>query len=62
MFITLALAVPSVTPGQIRSNAMYEEVLRLEKQFSHAIVKNDAEAVARFLADDWIIIVTRMEA
>ena len=33
-----------------------EEVLRLEKEFSQAIVKNDAEAVGRFLADDWIII------
>ena len=35
---------------------MHEEVLRLEKEFSQAIVKNDAEAVGRFLADDWIII------
>jgi ketosteroid isomerase-like protein len=33
-----------------------QEVLRLEKEFSQAIVKNDAGAVARFLADDWIII------
>ena len=33
-----------------------EEVLRLEKEFSQAIVKNDARAVERFLADDWIII------
>jgi ketosteroid isomerase-like protein len=33
-----------------------EEVLRLEKEFSQAIVKNDAVAVARLLADDWIII------
>ena len=35
---------------------MQDEVLRLEKEFSQAIVKNDAEAVGRFLADDWIII------
>ena len=35
---------------------MQEEVLSLEKEFSQAIVKNDAKAVARFLADDWIII------
>jgi ketosteroid isomerase-like protein len=35
---------------------MQEEVLRLEKEFSQAIVKNDAKAVARFLADGWIII------
>jgi ketosteroid isomerase-like protein len=35
---------------------MQEDILKLEKEFSQAIVKNDAEAVARFLADDWIII------
>ncbi|MBZ5631342.1 MAG: nuclear transport factor 2 family protein [Acidobacteriia bacterium] len=35
---------------------MQEEVLRIEREFSQAIVKNDAEAVGRFLADDWIVI------
>ena len=35
---------------------MQEEGLRVEKEFSQAIVKNDAKAVARFLADGWIII------
>jgi ketosteroid isomerase-like protein len=52
----LVLAVPSLTLGQIKRNTMQEEVLRLEKEFSQAIVKNDAKAVARFLADGWIII------
>src|ERR1700684_2987528 len=52
----LVLAVPSLTLGQIKRNTMQEEVLSLEKEFSQAIVKNDAKAVARFLADDWIII------
>jgi ketosteroid isomerase-like protein len=33
-----------------------EELLKLEKEFAQAIVKNDAEAIGRFLADDWIII------
>ena len=56
MFITLALALPSLTLGQIGTNTMQDEVLKLEKEFSQAIVKNDAEAVGRFLADDWIII------
>ena len=46
----------SLGKRQIGSNAMQEEILKLEKEFSQAIVKNDAEAVARFLADDWIII------
>jgi ketosteroid isomerase-like protein len=52
----LVLAVPSLTLGQIKRNTMQEEVLSLEKEFSQAIVKNDAKAVARFLADGWIII------
>jgi ketosteroid isomerase-like protein len=33
-----------------------EELLKLEKEFTQAIVKNDADAITRFLADDWIII------
>lgn len=35
---------------------MQEEVVRVEKEFSQAIVNNDAEAVGRFLTEDWIII------
>jgi ketosteroid isomerase-like protein len=31
-------------------------ILTLEKEFSHAVANNDAKAVDRFLADDWIII------
>jgi ketosteroid isomerase-like protein len=35
---------------------MEEELLKLEKAFAEAIVKNDPEAIERFVADDWIII------
>lgn len=56
MFIALALAVPCLALGQTKADTTQEEVLRLEKEFSEAIVKNDADAVGRFLADDWIII------
>jgi ketosteroid isomerase-like protein len=35
---------------------MQEELLKLEKEFTRAIVKNEAEAIGRFLADDWVII------
>jgi ketosteroid isomerase-like protein len=35
---------------------MEEEVLRVEKGFVDAIVKNDPEAIGRFVTDDWIII------
>ena len=33
-----------------------QELLTLEKAFAEAIVKNDPEAIGRFVADDWIII------
>jgi len=33
-----------------------EELLKLEKEFALAIVKNDAEAIGQFVADDWVII------
>ena len=35
---------------------MEEELLELEKAFAEAIVKNDPEAIGRFVTDDWIII------
>jgi ketosteroid isomerase-like protein len=35
---------------------MKEELLKLEKQFTTAIVKNDPETIGRFVTDDWIII------
>ena len=35
---------------------MEDEILKLENEFSQAIVQNDAEAVGRLLTDDWIII------
>ena len=55
IFATAALAV-SLTPGQIMSNKMQDELLIIEKEFSHAIVTNDAEAIGGFLTDDWIIV------
>jgi uncharacterized protein (TIGR02246 family) len=33
-----------------------EEILRLEKDWSAAIKANDADAIARFMSDDWTII------
>jgi ketosteroid isomerase-like protein len=35
---------------------MEEELLKLEHEFGQAMIKNDADAIGRFLADDWIII------
>jgi ketosteroid isomerase-like protein len=35
---------------------MQDEILKLEKEFEQAIVRNDPEAIGRVLADDWVII------
>jgi ketosteroid isomerase-like protein len=35
---------------------MEEELLKVEKEFTDAIVKNDPEAIGRFVTEDWIII------
>jgi ketosteroid isomerase-like protein len=48
--------VSSITVGQIVRNNVQEKLLKLEKEFTQAILKNDAEAIGEFLADDWIII------
>jgi ketosteroid isomerase-like protein len=54
--ITLAVAVPVFTTGQMKGNKVEEELLKTEKAFSQAIVSNDSEAIGRILADEWIII------
>src|SRR6267378_8365720 len=33
-----------------------EEILGLEREFGDAMLHNDADAIGRFLSDDWIII------
>ena len=45
-----------LTTGQMKSNKVEQELLKLEKSFSQAIVANDAQAIGRFFADDWIIV------
>ena len=35
---------------------MQEELLKLENEFARAVASNDAAALDRFLADDWIIV------
>jgi ketosteroid isomerase-like protein len=40
----------------MKGSGTEEELLKLEKEFTQAIVKNDPEAIERFVADDWIII------
>lgn len=56
VLMTLVITVPFLGLGQIRKNTMQEELLNLEKEFAQAIIKNDADAIGRFLADDWVIV------
>ena len=37
-------------------NDTVEELTRLEEDWGRAMVQNDAEAIGRFMADDWVII------
>lgn len=37
-------------------NTMQEELLKLEDEFARAITNNDADALDRLLADDWILV------
>ena len=54
--VIFILAVEGAFLGQERGTRMQEEILRMEKDFGQAVIKNDADAVGRFLTDDWIII------
>ena len=56
VLIMLVITMPFLALSQIRKNTMQEELLNLEKEFAQAIIKNDVEAIGRFLADDWLII------
>jgi ketosteroid isomerase-like protein len=39
-----------------KRNEMEEEVLKVEKGFVDAIVRNDPDGIERFVSDEWIII------
>src|ERR1700758_5332089 len=40
----------------MQTSDIEKELLKLEKEFTAAVIKNDPEAIGRFVADDWIII------
>jgi uncharacterized protein YbcI len=42
--------------SQMKKSDMEQELSKLEKEFTQAIVKNDPDTIERFIADDWIII------
>jgi ketosteroid isomerase-like protein len=54
--IVILCVITASLLGEKRSSEMQEEVLKLEEEFGQAMISNDAEAIGRFLADDWIIV------
>jgi ketosteroid isomerase-like protein len=56
LVVIFILNTEGVFLGRERGTQMQEEILRMEKDFSQAIIENDSDAVGRFLTDDWIII------
>ena len=41
---------------QMQSNDTRSKLLKWEKDFAKAVVSNNADAIGKFLADDWVII------
>jgi len=41
---------------QMRRNDVESELLKWEKDFAQAVISNDADAIGKFLADDWVIV------
>jgi ketosteroid isomerase-like protein len=41
---------------QMMSNNVEQELLKWEKDFAGAVISNDADAIGKFLADDWVIV------
>ena len=56
LLITLAFSMATTMFRQSNSNEMEKEVLKVEEEFGQAMIKNDADKIGTFLADDWIII------
>jgi ketosteroid isomerase-like protein len=53
----LILAFVALTIScQMKSDQVEGELLKREKDFASAVVNNDADAIGKFLADDWVII------
>ena len=40
----------------VRRRLVQEELLMFEQEFTQAVVANDAAAIGRFVADDWVIV------
>jgi len=41
---------------QMISDNVEQELLKWERDFAQAVISNDTDAIAKFLADDWVIV------
>jgi ketosteroid isomerase-like protein len=54
---SLALAICALTLAcQTRTTHTEEELLKVEREFATAVLSNDADAIGKFLTDDWAIV------
>jgi len=56
LLVTIVFSMVATMFGQSNSDEMAKEVLKVEEEFGQAMIKNDADKIGTFLADDWIII------
>jgi len=54
--IGLTIVMSSAALGQVMSNPVKVELLKLAQQFSDAILENDIRAIDKMTADDWLVI------
>ena len=52
MLVAVALTVSC----QRKDNHAEEELLKVERDFAAAVLNNDADAISKFLTDDWAIV------
>jgi ketosteroid isomerase-like protein len=53
---TVVFSIMATTFGQGSGNESASEIIKVEEEFGQAMIKNDAEKIGSFLADDWIIV------
>ncbi|MGA2361653.1 MAG: nuclear transport factor 2 family protein [Candidatus Aminicenantales bacterium] len=53
--LILAVAIIAQTQGQPKSGSAEQELLKLEQEWTNALVKADWAFLNRILADDWVI-------
>lgn len=54
-FLILVSAVLTMS-CEIRNSHSEEELLKVERDFAAAVLSNDADAIGKFLAGDWVIV------